>query len=443
MKIVIAGAGEVGSHLAKLLSNESHDIYVIDKDESKLAALENQNLITFVGRPTSFEVLQRVDVGNCDLFIAVTPFETNNVLACSMAKSLGTKKTVARIDNYEFFKEENKSYFESLGVDDLIYPEYLAAQEMMVALKHTWVRNWFEMFHGELIVVGVKLRNNAKLLGMKLRDSQNVSGFMHICAIKRKYDTIIPRGDDEIHENDILYIATKVDYLDNVIDVCGKKQSKIEKVMIMGGSRIAKRLVRLSDGKYEFKIIEIDKSRSIDLAYKLPGCEVVNGDGRDNDILRDEHLENYDAFVALTDSSETNILGCLTAKEYGVKKTIAEVENIQFISEAEGLNIGTIINKKLLASSKIFQTLIDNDDSNAKCLALADAEVTEMVVKEHSKVTKSPVKDLKLPREMTIAGLVRDGVGYLVGGNTTLQAGDHVVVFSLSGSMHKLEKWFN
>ena len=443
MKIVIVGAGEVGTHLATLLSNESHDIYVIDKDEAKLAALENQNLITFVGRPTLFEVLQRVDMRDCDLFIAVTPFETNNVLACSMAKSLGAKKTVARIDNYEFFKAENKSFFTSLGVDDLIYPEYLAAEEMMMSLKHTWVRNWFEMFNGELIVVGVKLRSNAKLLGMKLRDSQNVSGFMHICAIKRKYETIIPRGDDIICENDILYIASKQEYLDRVIDMCGKRQTKIGKIMIMGGSRIAKRLVRLSDGKYDFKIIDMDKARCHDLAFSLPDCHIVNGDGRDNDILRDENLESYDAFVALTDSSETNILGCLTAKEYGVKKTIAEVENIQFISEAEGLNIGTIINKKLLASSKIFQMLIDSDDSNAKCLALADAEVTEMVVKEGSKVTKSLVKDLKLPREMTIAGLVRDGVGYLVQGNTELKQGDHVVVFSLSGSMHKLEKWFN
>ena len=443
MKIVIVGAGEVGSHLAKLLSNESHDIYVIDKDESKLAALDNQNLITHVGRPTSVEVMRNVDISDCDLFIAVTPYETNNVLACSMAKSLGAKKTVARIDNYEFFKKENKDFFTQLGVDDLIYPEYLAAEEMMMALKHTWVRNWFEMFNGELIVVGVKLRSKAKLLGLKLRDTSNVSGFMHICAIKRKYETIIPRGDDIILENDIVYIATKDEYLDKVIDICGKRQSRIDKVMIMGGSRIAKRLVRLSDGKYEFKIIEIDKKRSHDLAYKLPECQIVNGDGRDNEILREEHLENYDAFVALTDSSETNILGCLTAKEYGVKKTIAEVENIQFISEAEGLNIGTIINKKLLASSKIFQTLIDNDQSNAKCLALADAEVTEMVVKEDSKVTKSLVKDLKLPREMTIAGLVRDGVGYLVQGNTELKPGDHVVVFSLSGSMHKLEKWFN
>lgn len=214
MKIVIVGAGEVGSHLAKLLSNESHDIYVIDKDESKLAALDNQNLITHVGRPTSFEVMRNVDISDCDLFIAVTPYETNNVLACSMAKSLGAKKTVARIDNYEFFKKENKDFFTQLGVDDLIYPEYLAAEEMMMALKHTWVRNWFEMFNGELIVVGVKLRSKAKLLGLKLRDTSNVSGFMHICAIKRKYETIIPRGDDIILENDIVYIATKDEYLD-------------------------------------------------------------------------------------------------------------------------------------------------------------------------------------------------------------------------------------
>ncbi|MGM9804285.1 MAG: Trk system potassium transporter TrkA [Muribaculaceae bacterium] len=443
MKIVIVGAGEVGSHLAKLLSNESHDIYVIDKDEKKLAALENQNLITHIGRPTSFEVLKQVNISDCDLFIAVTPFETNNVLSCSMAKSLGAKKTVARIDNYEFFKKENKDYFTSLGVDDLIYPEYLAAEEMMVALKHTWVRNWFEMFNGELIVVGVKLRSNTTIVGMKLKEISHVSGYMHICAIKRKFEIIIPRGDDVILENDIVYIATKNEYLDKVIEACGKRQKKISKVMIMGGSRIAKRLVRLSDNKYDIKIIEIDKDKCLDLASKLPECHIVNGDGRDNEILREEHLESYDAFVALTDSSETNILGCLTAKEYGVKKTIAEVENIQFISEAEGLNIGTIINKKLLASSKIFQTLLDNDQSNAKCLALADAEVTEMIVKEGSKVTKAPVKLLKLPLEMTIAGLVRDGKGYLVQGDTELQTGDHVVVFSLSGSMHKLEKWFN
>ncbi len=443
MKIVIVGAGEVGSHLARLLSNEDHDIYIVDKDENRLNVLESQNLFTVTGRHTSFKVFNLINMSNCDLFIAVTPYETDNVVACSMAKKLGAKKTLARIDNYEFFRQENREFFTELGIDDLIYPEYLAAEEMMVALQHTWVRSWFEMFNGELIVVGVKLRTNAELVGMRLKDCVNVSGFMHICAIKRRHEIIIPRGDDMIQENDIVYIATKNEYLDRVIAVCGKKKEVINKVMIMGGSRIAKRLVKMSEGKYEFKIIEFDKKRSVELAYDLPECKIVHGDGREHDLLRDEHIEDYDAFIALSDSSETNILGCLTAKEFGMKKTIAEVENIQFISEAEALNIGTIINKKLLASSKIFQTLLDSDDSNAKCMALAEAEVTEMVVKEGSKVTEAPVKDLRLSKEMTIAGLVRDGVGYLVQGNTQLQAGDHVVVFSFSGAMHKVEKLFN
>lgn len=443
MKIVICGAGEVGSHLARLLSNEAQDIYIYDLDESRLAALDSLNLLTFVGKPTSFETMRKIGMNNCDLFIAVTPYETTNIIACSMAKSLGAKKTVARIDDYESILKENKSYYNNIGVDDLIYPEYLAAKEMLIAMRHSWVRSWFEMFNGELIVVGVKVRRNAKIVGLKLKDCANVSDFMHISAIKRKHDTIIPRGNDAIEANDILYIATKIEFLNNVIDVCGKQQVDIHKVMIMGGSRIASQLVRLSAGKYSFKIIEINKKRSVDLAYKNPGCRIVNGDGRDNDILHEEHLDEYDAFIALTGSSETNILGCLTAKEYGVKKTIAEVEDIQFIAEAEGLNIDTVVNKKLLASSRIFQNLLDNDDKNAKCMALADAEVTEMVVKENAKIGRAAIKDLKLPKEMTIAGLVRDGVGYLVQGGTRLQQGDHVVVFSLSGAVHKVEQWFN
>ncbi len=444
MKIVIVGAGEVGSHLAKLLSNESHDIYVIDKDESKLAALDNQNLITHVGRPTSFEVMRNVDISDCDLFIAVTPYETNNVLACSMAKSLGAKKTVARIDNYEFFKKENKDFFTQLGVDDLIYPEYLAAEEMMMALKHTWVRNWFEMFNGELIVVGVKLRSKAKLLGLKLRDTSNVSGFMHICAIKRKYETIIPRGDDIILENDIVYIATKDEYLDKVIDICGKRQSRIDKVMIMGGSRIAVRTAQYVPDYMQVKIVDNDINRCNRLTELLDDkTMIINGDGRDMDLLIEEGLKNTEAFVALTGNSETNILACLAAKRMGVSKTVAEVENIDYIGMAESLDIGTVINKKMIAASHIYQMMLDADVSNVKCLTFANADVAEFTVPENAKITKNKVKDLGLPKGTTIGGLIRNGEGILVTGDTLIQAGDHVVVFCLSMMIKKIEKYFN
>ncbi|MDE6491018.1 MAG: NAD-binding protein, partial [Muribaculaceae bacterium] len=195
--------------------------------------------------------------------------------------------------------------------------------------------------------------------------------------------------------------------------------------------------------RFRFKIIEIDRDKCQHLAERCPACEIVCGDARDTDLLHEEGITKMDAFISLTDSSETNILACLTAKEAGVAKSIAEVENIQLITEAENLNIGTVINKKLLASSTIFQLMLDADSSTAKCLALADAEVAELEVKPNSKITRGRVMDLNLSHDMTIAGLIRDGKGHLVGGNTTILPGDHVVVFCLCGASHKVERLFN
>lgn len=443
MKIVIAGAGEVGTHLAKLLLNENQDITIIDSDEEKLLKLESYNMLTHVGNPVSFKTLRNAGAENCDLFIAVTPFETDNVLACEIAKTLGAGKAVARIDNYDFLREENRSFFIDKGIDDLIYPEYLAAEEMEIALKRAWVRNWFELCNGELIIIGVKIRENAKMVGMPLRDLFKMSNYAHISAIKRNHETIIPRGEDYIRVNDIVYIATTNGDMQNIRTLCGKSDINVNNLMIMGGSRIAVQLAMRVGDDYKITIIESDINRCEELAERLPNCSIIHGDGKNFEILEEEGIEDMDAFIALTENSEANILSCLAAKEYGVKKTIAEVENIQFISVAEALNIGTIINKKLLASSRIFQFLLDSDSTNAKCLALADAEVTELVAKKGSKITNAKIKDLNLSRDLTIAGMLRDGKGYLVQGDTQIQEGDHVVVFCLSGAIHKVEKLFN
>ena len=443
MKIVIAGAGEVGSHLAKLLSFENQDIVLIDSDASKLAPIDaNYNLMTLVGRPTSFQTLRDAGVENCDLFIAVTPYETTNVVACTMAKQIGAERTVARIDNYEFMSDENRKYFSSMGVDSLIYPEYLAAKEIITALKRPWVRHWFELHDGEIILVGVKMRETAKLIGMQLKELAALQPSFHISAIKRNHNTIIPRGDDYIKLDDILYFTTTRDHVDDLLDICGKKNFDVRKVMIMGGSRIAIRTADLAGDDFKIKVIDNSLEKCQRLAEMCPDCDIVHADARDMDVLREEGLDDYDAFVALTDSSETNILACIMAKEFGVAKTIAEVENIQLVSEAESLNIGTTINKKLLASSTIFQLLLDTDSSTSKCHSLTDAEVAELEVRPGSKITRGPVKDLNLSREMTIAGLVRDGVGMLVTGNTVIQPGDHVVVFCLAAALHKVEKLF-
>lgn len=444
MKIIIAGAGEVGTHLAKMLSKENQDITLLDSDQTKLDVIDsNYNLMTWNGSTSSLEVMREVGVKDADLFIAVTPFETRNIASCAIAKRLGATKTVARIDNSEFLVPENKQVLREIGADFLIYPEHLAANDIALSLEHNWARYWGELHDGKLLLVGVKIRANSVLLNVKLKDMPVVAHDFHIAAIKRDNETIIPNGNDEILPDDIVYFITTPQHIQHVREICGKTKRVIKKALIMGGSRIARRFAQLYSDKFHIKIMDTDMSLCEEMATELPDCEIVCGDGRDIEVLRENNIYQYDAFLALTASSETNILTCLTAKDFGVPKTIAEVENLQFLGLAENLNIGNTVNKKLLASARIYKILLDADENDSRFYALSDAEVAEIPVKVGAKITKAPVKDLHLPFGMTLAGLVRNEDVMLVNGNTQIQPGDYVVVFSLMGTIEKIEKWFN
>ena len=448
MRIVIAGAGEVGCHLAKLLSNEAQDIIVVDKASENIRQLEDMNLYTYLGSPLSINVLRKIEVGKCDLFIAVTPYETRNITACAIAKSLGAKKTIARVESDEFYEESNRYVFQKMGVDALIYPEYLAAFEILKALQHPWARHWFDLFDGQLIVAGVKIRKGAKIVGVKLRDFANVTKQMHISAIRRNNEVIIPSGNDMVLEDDVIYLSTTKEHVAEVRQLCGKQEHKLHNLIILGGGNISENLARIIDTlelDYHINILESSDERIEELVEHLPNCRIdkIDTNTIEQVISSQEYYGNYDAFISLLDSAESNILNCIAAKGAGAKKTVAEVENLEFVKIAERLNIGSVINKKLLASSKIFQILLDDDKDTTKCLALTGAEVAEIVIKEDTKVTDVEVRHLKLPREMTIAGLVRNGVGQLVSGTTKLQVGDHVVIFCLSGALYKMEKVFN
>lgn len=443
MKIVIAGAGEVGTHLAKLLSNENQDIVIIDEDREKLSMLDTTfNLMTIVGKPTSFLTQRDARVGSCDLFIAVTPHEDKNLVACSIAKGQGAQCTVARISHYGYMDPANAATMQRMGVDRLIYPEYLAAREIITALDHSWVRNWFELHDGRIILVGVRIRDNAPLAGRQLRDMSPESQ-LHVSAIRRNHETIIPRGNDYMLAGDVLYITTTRDHIDDLIEQCGKVKRNIRKVVIMGGSKIAVRLIDLAGDRFRFTVIDNNREVCRALPEKCPRAHIIHGDARDPEVLLEASVHEADAFVALSPSSESNILTTLTAKEYGIAKSVAEVEDIQFIPQAEGLGIGTVINKKLLASSTIFQLLLDADSSSSKCLALTDAEVAELEVRPGAKITRAAVKDLHLDRSMTIAALIRGDRGMLVTGNTQFVAGDRVLIFCLAGSLHKVERLFS
>ena len=446
MKIIIAGAGNVGTHLAKLLSREKQDIILMDDDEEKLTALSsNFDLLTVTASPSSISGLKEVGVKEADLFIAVTPDESRNMTACMLATNLGAKKTVARIDNYEYLLPKNKEFFQKLGVDSLIYPEMLAAKEIVSSMRMSWVRQWWEFCGGALILIGTKMREKAEILNIPLYELGGPNIPYHVVAIKRGTETIIPRGDDVIKLHDIVYFTTTRKYIPYIRKIAGKEDyADVRNVMIMGGSRIAVRTAQYVPDYMQVKIVDNDINRCNRLTELLDDkTMIINGDGRDMDLLIEEGLKNTEAFVALTGNSETNILACLAAKRMVVEKTVAEVENIEYIGMAESLDIGTVINKKMIAASHIYQMMLDADVSNVKCLTFANADVAEFTVPAGAKITKHFIKDLGLPKGTTIGGMIRNGEGVLVTGDTLIQPGDHVVVFCLSMMIKKIEKFFN
>ena len=446
MKIIIAGAGSVGTHLAKLLSGEKQDIVLMDNDEERLNKLDTKfDLMTVNLSSSSISGLKEAGVSGADLFVAVTPDESRNMTSCMLASNLGAKKTVARIDNYEYLLPKHQEFFKRLGVDSLIYPEMLAAKEIVDAVKMSWIRQWWEVHGGELVLIGVKLRDTAQILNLPLSELGGPNTPYHVVAIKRGNETIIPRGDDCIKSLDLVYFMTTKKHIPYIRQIAGKDSYKdVRNIMIMGGSRIAVRTAQYVPDYMQVKIIENDVARCHKLTELLDDkIMIINGDGRDIDLLLEEGIKNTEAFIALTGNSETNILACLAAKRLGVSKTVAEIENLDYIGMAESMDIGTIINKKAIAASHIYQMMLDADVSNVKCLTVANADVAEFTVKEGARVTKHPVKDLGLPKGVNIGGLIRNGVGSLVTGNTQIQAGDHVVVFCLDLMIQKVEKYFN
>ena len=445
MKIVIAGAGAVGTHLSKLLSGEHQNCVLIDDDDERLSTLSEYDVMTYNASPTSIKALKEAGADKADLFVGVTPEESTNLNACILAHALGAKKTVARIDNYEYLSNENQIFFKNLGVDSMIYPEVLAAIDITNGLKLSWVRQRWDVHNGALILLGVKLRDSAEILNRPLRELCGPEDPYHIVAIKRDDDTIIPTGMDELRTNDLAYFMTTKEYIPYIRKIVGKEHyTDVKNVIIMGGGKTAVRAALSIPSYMNVKIIEKSSQRCEKLNELLEKEEamVIHGDGRDLGLLEEEGIKNTQAFVALTGNAETNILACMTAKKLGVRKTIAMVENLDYVSMAESLDIGTIINKKTIAASHIFQMMLEADVDNLRSLMLVDADVAEFTAAEDSKVTKKPVKDLRLPFGTTIGGLVRNGVGMLVNGNSQIQAGDSVMVFCHEQKLNNLEKYF-
>lgn len=443
MRIIIAGAGEVGTHLAKLLSRENMEISLLDESPERLGELDvNYDMLTKVGSPTSIHDLRDIGVKDVDLFIAVTPHETENMTACLIANQLGAKKTLARIDNYEYLLPENRKFFEEMGLNHLIYPEVLAAREIAEALRTNWMRYHVPMCDGALELCVVKIRETADNIGKQFLSGYYNHGRYRIVAIKRGNETIIPKGTDAVLLGDMVYVVCTKENMDFMREQLGKPKREIKNVIFFGGGRVTEKAVQSVPDDMNIKVIEPNRDLCVHLSEKLSNALIINADGSDMDILKEEGIQDADAFVAVTDSSEANIFACLAAKRFGVRKTIAEVENIDYIPMAEGLDIGTVLNKKTITASYIYQMLLNASVLNVKNLTSADAEMVEFMATEDSKIIKDKIRNIRLPEDANIGGIVRAGEGILVNGETEILPGDRVVVFCKNHAIRKLEKFF-
>jgi trk system potassium uptake protein len=445
MKIIIAGAGEVGFHLAQLLTSEKQDIVIIDLSQDRLNYVSaHLDVHTVKGSSTSFKVLEAANVAKADLLISVTASEETNLATCIIAKKLGAKKTIARIDNPEFLIDTEKLNLKEVGIDELISPESLAAREIKRLLREAALTDTFEFDNGMLTLVGIHIEENGFLANKSLKETTHLNpdhNFITVCIL-RNGETIIPHGDTVFEPKDHAYFIAEPDGVNKVIELSSQKKVTFKNIMILGGTKVGYHAARRLSKKYRIKLIETDKERCFDLADALKDTLVINGDITNVELLKEEGLEEMDAFIAVTNNSETNIISCLVAKTCGVKKTIAMVENMDYIHLSQNIGVDTMINKKLIAANFISRYIRKGDVISLTGIHGVNADVMEFEVKETSKINHKKIRDINFPRTAIIGGVVRKGIGYTTFGDFEFRPKDRVVILSLPESIHEVDQYF-
>ena len=451
MKIVIAGAGEVGCHLAKMLNNETNEVTVIDQRRDRLDSLTaSTDVITVEGNPSAIKVLREAGAHVADLFIAVNPSESQdvNIVSAMLAKQLGSKKVTARINNEEYLTYENKHLFTEMGIDLMFYPEMIAAGEIADLLKRTATTESLEFARGKLQIAVFKLEEESELIGMNMAEFSAVAAQegqkFRVVAIARQDETIIPKFDTKFKYHDLVFIISKREGMDMLMRYIGKENIEVKNLMILGGSPIGEMVAKqLSKQLESIKLIEMNKAKCLDLSEKLPSnVMVVNGDGRNSDMLLEESIREYDAFVAVTNNSETNILACVAAKSLGVPRAIAEVENLEYIRLAESMGVDAVINKKLITAGRIFKFTLSSKVRFIKYMSGTKAEVLEYIVSPGSAITKTTLMNMNFPKNAIIGGVIRGNESFIAVGDTQIQAYDRVAVFALPEAVKEVDKFF-
>ncbi len=446
MNIIIAGDGEVGFHLAKIISAEHHNITIVDPHSELLRLLESESdIMTLAGDSTSISVLEEANIHKTDLLISVVHDDAINIVTCIIGKRLGAKRTIARVNNTEYLTEANKAIMRGLGIDAMVCPERIASKEVLRMLTQSGATEVFDFSDGKLSLFLLKLDEECKVLGKSL-DSiarENPKLNFRAVAIHRDRQTIIPKGQDKFLFGDLAYVITRPDGIDELLNMAGRQRIDIKSVMIIGGGRIGLKTAMRLEKSMRVKLVDADRERCLNLSDQLSNTLIINADARDFETLEAEGLGKMDAFIAVTDNNETNMFTCLMAKKAGVKKVIPLIENIDFIDMAQNIGLEAMINKKLITASYIARFTMDAEVTSIKCLNGVDAEVLEFVVKKDSVVTRMPIRELPIIKDAIIGGVVRGEESYIALGNFQIVEGDKVVVFALPSAISKIEKFFN
>lgn len=446
MKIIIVGDGKVGYALAESLSKEDNDVTIIDKDAEALKKVDGRlDVMCIKGNGLSTKILLEAGVREADLIIAVTTSDEMNMVCCLTAKKLGARHTIARIRDPEY-SDELSQLKADLGLDMVINPEQAAAGEIARLIEFPPAFNVEIFSKGYVEMVEIKVKAGMSVAGMRLRDiSGKILSSILIAAVVRGEEVVIPKGDFEIKESDLIYIIGRPSIVFNFCRKIGVYIQKIKKLMIVGGGRIAYYLAKyLDEMDIKVKIIESDSQRCVELTELLPHALIISGDGSDETVLQSENLSDMDAFVSVTGRDEENLMTALMARQMGVKKIVSKINRFNYIDLIKDMGIDNIISPKLITTNYILRYIRGMKSAKADAVQTlyriigGRVEAIEFAAATMPGLTDIPLKKLNIISGVLVAAIVRKNNVIIPGGEDMIKADDSVIVIAMGKKLAEL-----
>ncbi|MDD3364928.1 MAG: Trk system potassium transporter TrkA [Syntrophomonas sp.] len=445
MKVIIIGAGKVGFSMAQLLSGENHDVVVIEQSPDRQQVLEETLDVQVVsGSGSSTSILESAGVHNADMLLAVTEFDELNMVACLLAKKYGVKTTIARVRNPEYLEVKDFFLNEVLGIDLMINPERVTAQEIAQIAKNPEALNVDYYADGKVQLMELELKEDSSLLGKRIKELPTSVPY-NIVSIARKHRMLVPSGDDILQVEDHINLMARTADMRAVEKLLGVYSRKVEQVIILGGGRTGYYLAQILEHNkpaMSIKIIEKDLARAQQISQKLKHTLVIHGDGSDYQLLEEENIMSSDLFVAVTDDDKINLLCSLIASNLGVKKTVCQVKRTDVMPLAEQLGIDTILSPRLLTAGAILKYMRFGDIISVTLFGEERAEMLELLVQPGATAVNKEIRQIKFPSGSVIGAVVRENKVIIPDGSFIIQAHDRLIVFSLLKSIHKVERLF-